>query len=189
MSVLDKLNEKYTNAMSERQIIQEEKDLMERRLIAADKLINGLSSENHRWKNDLADLEEYKKKIFGNCLLSSSFLAYTAPFSYEFRVDMFNNWYTKIIESELSISKPFKIEVELSDDVTIAKYSYNILCKLTKKMFHLKIITLCYIRWNEEGLPADDLSIQNGILTTKASRFPLCIDPQQQVILIYTLIN
>lgn len=121
MSVLSKLNEKYSNAMTERQIIQEEKDLMERRLIAADKLINGLSSENIRWKEYLANLEEYMKNIFGNCLMSSSFLAYTAPFSYEFRVDMlFNDWYVKIIESKLPISNPFKIQTELSDEVTIA---------------------------------------------------------------------
>lgn len=31
-------------------------------------------------------------------------------------------------------------------------------------------------------MPADDHSIQNGILTTKSSRFPLCIDPQQQAV-------
>lgn len=34
--------------------------------------------------------------------------------------------------------------------------------------------------WNIDGLPTDNTSSENGILTTGAERWGLCIDPQQQ---------
>ena len=35
-------------------------------------------------------------------------------------------------------------------------------------------------QWNLEGLPKDSLSTENGILVTRAKRWPLMIDPQKQ---------
>jgi len=42
------LSKRYEEAIAEKQQLQEEAEIMERRLIAADKLITGLSSERER---------------------------------------------------------------------------------------------------------------------------------------------
>ncbi len=47
-ALLKSLGEKYEGVMKERQSLQEEANIMERRLIAADKLISGLGSEKIR---------------------------------------------------------------------------------------------------------------------------------------------
>ncbi|KYN03638.1 Dynein heavy chain 10, axonemal, partial [Cyphomyrmex costatus] len=154
---IKELNEKYEVAITERQSLQDETDLLQRRLSAADKLISGLSSENERWRKDLEILQDDMEKITGNCLLGASFLAYSGPFSYEFRNEMYSDWKRSILEKELPLSTPFKLETQLSNDIEITN-------------------------WNSEGLPSDELSVQNGILTLKASRFSLCIDPQQQAL-------
>ncbi|XP_075236330.1 dynein axonemal heavy chain 10-like [Lycorma delicatula] len=157
-NTLKGLNDSYVEAMREHQILQEETEIMQRRLIAADKLITGLSSENKRWSEDLKKLHIEQEQIIGNCLLSAGFLTYAAPFSFEFRYQMiYKDWMTKIYKLRIPFTKSYRIENQLADDVKISK-------------------------WNSEELPPDELSVQNGILTTRASRFPVCIDPQQQAL-------
>lgn len=52
-------------------------DLMERRLVAAERLIAGLGSEQQRWSADIQTLEAARERLVGDCLLASSFLSYT----------------------------------------------------------------------------------------------------------------
>ncbi|XP_069922194.1 dynein axonemal heavy chain 10 isoform X1 [Oryctolagus cuniculus] len=155
---LEALGAKYEAAILEKQKLQEEAEIMERRLIAADKLISGLGSENVRWLSDLDELMHRRVKLLGDCLLCAAFLSYEGAFTWEFRDEMVNQvWQSDIREREIPLSQPFRLENLLTDDVEIS-------------------------RWGSQGLPPDELSVQNGILTTRASRFPLCIDPQQQAL-------
>ncbi|XP_034494845.1 dynein heavy chain 10, axonemal isoform X4 [Ailuropoda melanoleuca] len=155
---LEALGAKYEAAILEKQMLQGEAEIMERRLIAADKLISGLGSENIRWLNDLDELMHRRVKLLGDCLLCAAFLSYEGAFTWEFRDQMVNQvWQNDILEREIPLSQPFRLEHLLTDDVEIS-------------------------RWGSQGLPPDELSVQNGILTTRASRFPLCIDPQQQAL-------
>ncbi|XP_070572584.1 dynein axonemal heavy chain 10-like isoform X2 [Ptychodera flava] len=152
------LGEKYEQATKERQQLQEETEIMERRLIAADKLISGLGSENVRWTKDLEDLRQRRIRLLGDCLLCAGFLSYVGAFTWDFRKDLvYEEWLNGVAERGIPLSDPFRLESLLTDDVEIS-------------------------RWGSEGLPPDELSIQNGILTTRASRFPMCIDPQQQAL-------
>ncbi|XP_054568736.1 dynein axonemal heavy chain 10 [Eptesicus fuscus] len=155
---LEALGAKYEAAILEKQKLQEEAEIMERRLIAADKLISGLGSENIRWLRDLDELMHRRVRLLGDCLLCAAFLSYEGAFTWEFRNEMVNQvWQRDITERKIPLSVPFRLESLLTDDVEIS-------------------------RWGSQGLPPDELSVQNGILTTRASRFPLCIDPQQQAL-------
>jgi dynein heavy chain, axonemal len=59
------------------------------------------------------------------------------------------------MEKGLSVSSDYSLQRLLGEPVTIRE-------------------------WNIAGLPPDDFSIDNGIIATRARRWPLMIDPQGQ---------
>ena len=138
--------------------LQHDNDVMQRRLESASKLIDGLGSEKRRWGEELQRLASKKEKLVGDCLLTSSFLSYAGAFTHDFRCRMtYEEWLEDVMRRQLPVSRPFRLEELLTTEVEMAQ-------------------------WASEGLPSDELSIQNGILTVRASRFPLCIDPQMQAV-------
>ncbi|XP_024136867.1 dynein heavy chain 10, axonemal isoform X4 [Oryzias melastigma] len=152
------LKGKYEDAVLEKELQLEEAKLMERRLSAADKLVLGLTFESERWTKDLEHLKQQHACLLGDCLIAAAFLSYAGAFSWDFRTNMvYDKWTQDVKQKGIPLSHPFKIENFLSGEVEIS-------------------------RWGSGGLPPDEQSVQNGILTTKGSRFPLCIDPQQQAL-------
>ena len=136
----------------------EKANKMKRRLDAANRLITGLSSTQIRWKKEVQEMKITINKLVGDALLCASFLMYVGPFNIEYRMKMlYDDWYKDIQESHISCTDNLSVQLRLTDEVE----------KST---------------WSTEGLPSDELSIQNGMLITHASRFPLCIDPQMQAV-------
>lgn len=134
------LEKQFEDAMAEKTALQEEAEIMERRLIAADKLIGGLGSEADRWTLELEELKNRRIKLLGDCLLGAAFLSYQGAFTYEFRDDLLNKeWEPDVRKKNIPCSSPFKVESLLTDEVEVSK-------------------------WTSEGLPPDELSVQNGIL-------------------------
>lgn len=104
-----------------------------------------------RWSIELERLHEAKNCLIGNCLLSAGFLAYTGPFSWEFRTEIvYNNWLNSVKTKDIPLVSPYRLESELTTDVTISKYVdilslYNNWMTFSKILsFGMNIFCVCW---------------------------------------------
>eukprot|EP00756_Hemistasia_phaeocysticola_P021124 Hpha_TRINITY_DN15757_c2_g7::TRINITY_DN15757_c2_g7_i2::g.37596::m.37596/K10408/DNAH; dynein heavy chain, axonemal len=151
------LTERLEKGQSEADKLEKEAKLMERRLHNATRLISGLESERQRWTEDFDKFGKQRQRLIGDCVIGAAFLCYLGAFTFEYRKSIVDDLKQDVQSREIDMSADFGLEGLLANEVLVSK-------------------------WNAEGLPADELSIQNGILAQKAPSFPLCIDPQKQAV-------
>ncbi|PSN29295.1 hypothetical protein C0J52_27232 [Blattella germanica] len=137
------------------QAVLDEAKKCQDKMDAAQALIGGLAGERVRWTEQSAMFKAEIERLVGDVLLLTGFLSYAGPFNQEFRRNLQKYWIDELIRRKIPLSSNLSIIDSLTDTATIGE-------------------------WNLQGLPSDELSIENGIIVTKAARFPLLIDPQSQ---------
>ncbi|KAL7373953.1 hypothetical protein ABVT39_018239 [Epinephelus coioides] len=152
---LDAVQALYDAAMKEKQDLEDDAQACRRKMANATALIDGLGGEKVRWTDSSAGFQTQIKHLVGDVLLSAGFLSYAGPFNQEYRSLLLELWKKEIEDKLIPFSPDLNVIGLLVDNPTVSE-------------------------WNLQGLPSDDLSIQNGIVVTKASRYPLLIDPQGQ---------
>eukprot|EP00462_Mataza_sp_D1_P017376 CAMPEP_0175163132 /NCGR_PEP_ID=MMETSP0087-20121206/25561_1 /TAXON_ID=136419 /ORGANISM="Unknown Unknown, Strain D1" /LENGTH=4572 /DNA_ID=CAMNT_0016451765 /DNA_START=103 /DNA_END=13822 /DNA_ORIENTATION=+ len=155
---VDELQRQFQETMDEKARLEKKAKETQDKMVAANNLIQSLGGEKVRWSADAANFADGKRRLVGDCALACAFVSYLGPFNNIFRKELLENtFYKDCMDKNIPVSKNMEVTKFLVDEATIAE-------------------------WNSQSLPKDDLSIQNGILVTSASRFPLLIDPQGQAL-------
>ncbi|VDO04030.1 unnamed protein product [Rodentolepis nana] len=152
---LDRVQAEYDKALEEKQKLADDAEACRRKMDNATALIEGLSGEKIRWTDAKAQFQTQIENLVGDVLLATAFLSYAGPFNQEFRNLLNQQWHNELSRTHIPRSPDLSIVNMLVDNTTLGV-------------------------WNLQGLPGDDLSIQNGMIVTIASRYSLLIDPQGQ---------
>ncbi|XP_051284477.1 dynein axonemal heavy chain 8-like [Dicentrarchus labrax] len=152
----DKVKAKCDAAMKEKQDLLDDAEMCRNKMQAASALIDGLSGEKVRWIEQSKEFKSQINRLVGDVLQLTGFLSYCGPFNQSFRNMLLKDiWEAELRSHKIPFTENLNLISALVDPPTISE-------------------------WNLQGLPGDDLSVQNGIIVTKATRYPLLIDPQTQ---------
>lgn len=153
---LEEVMEIKRKAESELASAAAEEQACKDKLDLAKRFINALGSSSQRWESNIKEFDEKLSLIIGDILIASAFVSYCGPFPKKYRVGIKQSFVDFALSNHIPMSK---------DAVDPLKILTNDAEKAT---------------WNNQKLPADPVSIENGSILTNSERWSLMIDPQLQ---------
>eukprot|EP00752_Nemacystus_decipiens_P011484 g10196.t1 len=153
---LGKLEKSFMEATEEKTRVEGQASACKERLGLAERLTNGLASENERWGEEVERLQTRGSSIVGDVLLAAAFVSYAGAFSKDYRQELWRNRWLPDLTAKMI---PLREELDPLQMLTSASQ---------------------VAEWQNERLPSDQISVENGGIITQCQRWPLIIDPQLQ---------
>lgn len=150
---LKKCKDMYCGAVSEKQRLANQADNCRKKMTSASTLINGLTGEKERWTVTSKNLKDQLGRLIGDTLLACGFISYSGPFNQEYRNQLMTAWKSLLKSKNVSFTKDLNVVTMLVDTDEMSE-------------------------WSLQGLPNDELSLQNASIVTKGRSYPLLVDPQ-----------
>ncbi|XP_005875475.1 PREDICTED: dynein heavy chain 9, axonemal [Myotis brandtii] len=155
---LAKLTAKFERATADKLKCQQEAEATAGTISLANRLVGGLASENVRWAEAVQNFKQQESTLCGDILLITAFISYLGFFTKKYRQSLMDGTWRPYL-SQLQVPIPVTPGLDplrmLTDDADVAA-------------------------WQNQGLPADRMSVENATILVTCERWPLLVDPQLQ---------
>ncbi|CDI74192.1 hypothetical protein EPH_0001780 [Eimeria praecox] len=154
-TLIAQLSQQYQQALQRSEALQQEAQTCERRLSVAEKLIASLGGERLRWSQSHEILKGKVARVTGDATLSAAFIEFGGIFRPSYRVRCLSSWQQALNKFGLQSTPTYSLQDALTSPQEVQQ-------------------------WLMQGLPDDELSIENAAITLSAQCCPMLIDPHQQ---------
>jgi dynein heavy chain len=128
------------------------------RLVRAEKLLEAFNADKEAWVTKADQLRQSHINSVGNTLISAAFVVYLGPFTQPYRDRVLQSLvkFMSSVEPALPIQQDYRISTVLGDPIEVKE-------------------------WELFKLPVDDIYADNACIFKHSRKWPLFIDPQDQV--------
>ena len=159
---LEEMKRALADALNNKTVILDKAEKTRENLKSINALIRMLSDGKERWQQSVREYTRSLGALPGDVATAACFLTYCGPLVKDGRAKLCKSVQTTL-QGNMS-SQDEEANARRYQDLV-----FDLLCTATEKA-----------EWAKQGLPADPYSVENGLLVTKALRWPFLMDPEGQ---------